>query len=106
MDTLIPVQAFHPGPPHITGQPVRGLDTLPYVAILLPTEVPGGYLASPVGLHSVRGQGRGGASYHGYSPYTILTHSEGLPWSSCHGEAETNPTGNHEVVGLIPGLAE
>ena len=26
--------------------------------------------------------------------------------SSCHGTAETNPTRNHEVVGLIPGLAQ
>ena len=24
----------------------------------------------------------------------------------CHGAAETNPTRNHEVVGLIPGLAQ
>ena len=26
--------------------------------------------------------------------------------SSRHGAAETNPTRNHEVVGLIPGLAQ
>ena len=26
--------------------------------------------------------------------------------SSCHGAAETNPTRNHEVKGLIPGLAQ
>ena len=26
--------------------------------------------------------------------------------SSCHGAAETNPTRNHEVAGLIPGLAQ
>ena len=26
--------------------------------------------------------------------------------SSHHGEAETNPTRNHEVVGSIPGLAQ
>ena len=26
--------------------------------------------------------------------------------SSRHGTAETNPTKNHEVVGLIPGLAQ
>ena len=29
-----------------------------------------------------------------------------IPWSSCHGAAETNPTRNHEVVGSIPGLAQ
>ena len=27
-------------------------------------------------------------------------------WSSCHGTAEMSPTRNHEVVGLIPGLAQ
>ena len=27
-------------------------------------------------------------------------------WSSCRGAAETNPTRNHEVLGLIPGLAQ
>ena len=27
-------------------------------------------------------------------------------WSSHHGSAETNLTGNHELVGLIPGLSE
>ena len=27
-------------------------------------------------------------------------------WSSCHGAAETNPTRNPEVAGLIPGLAQ
>ena len=26
--------------------------------------------------------------------------------SSCRGKAETNPTRNHEFVGLIPGLAQ
>ena len=26
--------------------------------------------------------------------------------SSCHGVAEMNPTSNHEVAGLIPGLAQ
>ena len=26
--------------------------------------------------------------------------------SSCHGAAETNPTRNHDVLGLIPGLAQ
>ena len=26
-------------------------------------------------------------------------------WSSCRGTVEMNPTRNHEVVGLIPGLA-
>ena len=26
--------------------------------------------------------------------------------SSCHGTMETNPIRNHEVVGLIPGLAQ
>ena len=26
--------------------------------------------------------------------------------SSRHGAGETNPTGNHEVVGLIPGVAQ
>ena len=26
--------------------------------------------------------------------------------SSCHDIAETNPTGNHEVAGLIPGLTQ
>ena len=29
-----------------------------------------------------------------------------LAWSSRHGTAETNPTGNPEVSGLIPGLAQ
>ena len=29
-----------------------------------------------------------------------------LPWSSCHGAAETNPTRNHEVAGSILGLAQ
>ena len=28
------------------------------------------------------------------------------PWSSCRGAGEMNPTRNHEVVGLIPGLAQ
>ena len=28
-----------------------------------------------------------------------------ISWSSCRGAAETNPTGNHEVVGSIPGLS-
>ena len=32
-----------------------------------------------------------------------MIESEG--WSSCCGALETNPTRNHEVVGLIPGLA-
>ena len=27
-------------------------------------------------------------------------------WSSCRGAAETNPTRNREVSGLIPGLAQ
>ena len=27
-------------------------------------------------------------------------------WSSCHGAVETNPTMNHEVVGLLPSLAQ
>ena len=27
-------------------------------------------------------------------------------WSSRRGAGETNPTGNHEVTGLIPGLAQ
>ena len=27
-------------------------------------------------------------------------------WSSCHDTAETNPTRNHEVVGLISGLGQ
>ena len=27
-------------------------------------------------------------------------------WSSCHGTAEMNPTTNHEVAGLIPGLTQ
>ena len=26
-------------------------------------------------------------------------------WSSLYGTAKTNPTSNHEVAGLIPGLA-
>ena len=26
--------------------------------------------------------------------------------SSCHGAAETNPTRNHEDLGLIPGLTQ
>ena len=27
-------------------------------------------------------------------------------WSFCHGTVEMNPTRNHEVMGLIPGLAQ
>ena len=27
-------------------------------------------------------------------------------WSSCGGTAETDPTRNHEVVGLLPGLTQ
>ena len=27
-------------------------------------------------------------------------------WSSPHGATETNPTGNHEVAGSIPGLVQ
>ena len=27
-------------------------------------------------------------------------------WSSCHGASETNLTRNHEIAGLIPGLAQ
>ena len=30
----------------------------------------------------------------------------GVPISSHHGAAETNPTRNHEVAGLVPGLAQ
>ena len=30
----------------------------------------------------------------------------GFSWSSHRGAAEMNPTRNHEVVGLIPGLAQ
>ena len=29
-----------------------------------------------------------------------------ISWSSCCGAAEMNPTRNHEVVGLIPDLAQ
>ena len=29
-----------------------------------------------------------------------------MRWSSRRGTAETNPTRNHEVAGLIPGLAQ
>ena len=29
-----------------------------------------------------------------------------IEWSSLHGAAEMNPTRNHEVAGLVPGLAQ
>ena len=35
----------------------------------------------------------------------LKSFEKGAPWSSRHGTAETNPTRNHEVAGLIPGLA-
>ena len=38
--------------------------------------------------------------------YTILTQKYCDCWSSCHGTAEANLTRNHEVVGLIPDLAQ
>ena len=31
---------------------------------------------------------------------------DGMCRSSCPGTAESNPTGNHEVAGSIPGLAQ
>ena len=34
------------------------------------------------------------------------TSGRGVSGSSCRGTAETNPTRNHEVVGLIPGLTQ
>ena len=29
-----------------------------------------------------------------------------IPWSSCCGAAEANPTRNHDVAGSIPGLTQ
>ena len=37
---------------------------------------------------------------------TIEKDKEGHYWSSCSGTVETNPTRNHEVVGLFPGLTQ
>ena len=37
---------------------------------------------------------------------TSLHSFKTLPWSSCHGTVETNPTRNHEVLGLISGLTQ
>ena len=34
------------------------------------------------------------------------TFKKGISWSACCGTVETNLTGNHEVVGSIPGLAQ
>ena len=37
----------------------------------------------------------------------LITVDQGWIWrSSRHGAMEMNPTGNHEVVGSIPGLAQ
>ena len=36
----------------------------------------------------------------------LLSRNEVVSWSSCCGAVETNPTRNHEVVGLIPDLAQ
>ena len=36
----------------------------------------------------------------------VDTHKISYKGSSRHGAAETNPSSNHEVAGLIPGLAQ
>ena len=36
----------------------------------------------------------------------VLFIKKGYQWSSHCGAAEMNPTGNHDVVSLIPGLAQ
>ena len=40
----------------------------------------------------------------GETSYTLIKNI--YFWSTCRDTAETNPTRNHEVVGLIPGLAQ
>ena len=42
------------------------------------------------------------------SPFPLdpFTYQSELFWSSHHGTVETNPTGNHEVVGSISALAQ
>ena len=37
---------------------------------------------------------------------TLLIHINTMDGISHHGAVETNPTRNHEVVGLIPGLTQ
>ena len=40
-------------------------------------------------------------------PYTkFVSYLKNIPQSSHHGTSEINPTKIHEVVGLIPGLAQ
>ena len=40
-------------------------------------------------------------------PYTkFVSYLKNIPQSSHHGTSEINPTRIHEVVGLIPGLAQ
>ena len=36
----------------------------------------------------------------------VILHLQDKTWSSYCGTVETNPTGNHEVAGLIPGFAQ
>ena len=51
------------------------------------------------------GKRRGRKRDHGLS-CTLCMFCVQKYWSSCRGSAETNPTGNHEAVGSIPGLAQ
>ena len=63
----------------------------------------------PLLLTSVLGVNLASSLQYNPQNLTLLTPSyyhESHHWSSCHGTAETNPIRNHEVVGLIPGLAQ
>ena len=44
-------------------------------------------------------------SAHPFKTHTLY-YSKLSNWSSCHGAAEMNLSGNHEVAGLIPGLTQ
>ena len=41
--------------------------------------------------------------YYSRNPRALTNYAN---WSSCHGAAKMNPTRNHEVSGLIPGLTQ
>ena len=49
------------------------------------------------------GSGRDGGLQGGLDQVTPVKNDS---WSSHRGAVETNPTRNHEVAGLIPGLAQ
>ena len=48
----------------------------------------------------------GREKFRGRLPGVTDGTAEVRPWSSRRGAVETNPTRNHEVAGLIPGLAQ